>query len=90
MARSRADIVRIRHADEAVTALVGKVGALVAAEDMAEGVAVKGGSPVGRDAGERADKPAAGRGAARAGRGPARSARPRRGGRGRPARGRAA
>ena len=89
-ARIRADIERIRPADEAVTALVGQVAALVAAEDMPEGVAVKGGSPVGRDAGERADKPAAGRGAARAGRGPARSARPRRGGRGRPARGRAA
>ena len=80
-ARIRADIERIRPADEAVTALVGQVAALVAAEDMPEGVAVKGGSPVGRDAGERADKPAAGRGAARAGRGPARSARPRRGGR---------
>ena len=40
----------------------------IALEDMPEGVAVKGGSPVGRDAGERADKPAAGRGAARAAR----------------------
>ena len=89
-ARIRADIERIRPTDEAVTALVGQVAPPVAAEDMPEGVAVKGGSPVGRDAGERADKPAAGRGAARAGRGPARAARPRRGGRGRSARGRAA
>ena len=87
-ARIRADIERIRPADEAVTALVGQVAALVAAEDMPEGVAVKGGSPVGRDAGERAGKPAAGRGAARAGRGAARAAHPRRGGRS--ARGRAA
>ena len=89
-ARIRADIERIRPADEAVTALVGQVAPPVAAEDMPEGVAVKGGSPAGRDAGERAGKPAAGRGTARAGRGPARAAHPRRGGRGRSARGRAA
>lgn len=41
----RAGIERIRPADDAVTALVGRVAPPVAAEDMPEGVAIKGGVP---------------------------------------------
>ncbi len=65
----RAGIERIRPDDDAVTALVGQVAPVVAAEDMPEGVAVKGGGPAGRASAEQAGR-GSGRGARRYGRGP--------------------
>ena len=64
----RAGIERIRPDDDAVTALVGQVAPVVAAEDMPEGVAVKGGG-AGRASAEQAGR-GSGRGARRYGRGP--------------------
>ena len=61
----RAGIERIRPDDDAVTALVGQVAPVVAAEDMPEGVAVKGGGPAGRASAEqsgRGTRPRYGRG----------------------------
>ena len=61
----RAGIERIRPDDDAVTALVGRVAPVVAAEDMPEGVAVKGGGPAGRASAEqsgRETRPRYGRG----------------------------
>ena len=51
----RAGIERIRPDDDAVTALVGQVAPVVAAEDMPEGVAVKGGG-AGRAPAEQAGR----------------------------------
>ena len=64
----RAGIERIRPADDAVTALVGEVAPVVAAEDMPEGVAVKGGGPAARASTGRPGR-GSGRGARRYGRG---------------------
>lgn len=50
-AKIKADMERVRPDDEAVAALVGQVAPLVEAEDMPQGVAVKGVAPAGRASG---------------------------------------
>ncbi|WP_159717102.1 DEAD/DEAH box helicase [Actinomyces marmotae] len=49
-ARIKAEMERVRPDDGAVTALVGEQAELVAAEDMPDGVAIKGGRPTGAGA----------------------------------------
>lgn len=60
-ARIKADIERIRPDDDAVTALVGEVAPVVAAEDMPEGVAVKGGTAATRGGSGSGSKGGSGR-----------------------------
>ncbi len=60
-ARIKADIERVRPEDAVVAALVGEVAPVVAAQDMPEGVAVKGGNPAGRKAPHGAGKGVAAR-----------------------------
>ena len=60
-ARIKADIERIRPDDAAVTALVGEVSPVVAAEDMPEGVAVKGGTAATRGGSGSGSKGGSGR-----------------------------
>ncbi|WP_127842713.1 DEAD/DEAH box helicase [Actinomyces wuliandei] len=55
-ARIRADMERVRPEDDVVAALVGDVAAPVAAGDMPEGVAVKGGAAVQAVQGARRDQ----------------------------------
>ena len=60
-ARIKADIERIRPDDAAVAELVGEVAPVVAAEDMPEGVAVKGGTAATRGGSGSGSKGGSGR-----------------------------